>query len=75
MDFFEPASREGHAMFDLGGYLLHRLEKLRLGAAELLGEDTLADPARFFSYRRETLANGGAPADYGRLISAIALAP
>lgn len=75
MDFFEPGRREGHAMFDLGGYLLLRLEKLRLGAAELLGEDTVTDPARFFSYRRETLANGGAPADYGRLISAIALAP
>ncbi|MFY8106156.1 MAG: peptidoglycan editing factor PgeF [Elstera sp.] len=74
MEFFEPGSRDGHALFDLGGYLLHRLEKLRIGAAELLGEDTLADPSRFFSYRRETLANGGAPADYGRLISAIALA-
>lgn len=74
MDFFEPAARDGHAMFDLGGYLLRQLERLRLGAVELLGADTLADADRFFSYRRETLANGGAPADYGRLISAIALA-
>ena len=73
MDFFEPGARDGHAQFDLGNYLLRQLEKLRLGAAELLGADTLADPDRFFSYRRETLANGGAPADYGRLISAICL--
>ncbi len=74
MDFFEPAARDGHAMFDLGGYLLRQLERLRLGAVELVGADTLADSERFFSYRRETLAAGGVPADYGRLISAIALA-
>ena len=35
-----------------------------------LGEDTLSQPERFFSYRRSTLAK---EPDYGRQISAIAL--
>jgi copper oxidase (laccase) domain-containing protein len=37
-----------------------------------LPHDTFSDNDRFFSYRRVTLAGGG---DYGRLLSAIALAP
>ena len=67
--FFAPGRREGHWQFDLPGYLMQRLQQARV-AAEDLGLDTCADAARFFSYRRTTLA--GEP-DYGRQISAIVL--
>jgi polyphenol oxidase len=68
--FFTPAAREGHAMFDLPGYITARLQRAGVGRIEDLGHCTYADPARFFSYRRST---HGAEADYGRHISAIAL--
>ena len=68
--FFCPAARDGHALFDLGGYLAARLERAGIGAVEDLGLCTYADPARFFSYRRATHR---AEADYGRHVNAIAL--
>ncbi len=70
-DFFTPARRQGHHMFDLPGYIGRRLDQLGLAACEILPHDTCADAARFFSYRRTTLNGGG---DYGRLLSVIALA-
>ncbi|MFD2264798.1 peptidoglycan editing factor PgeF [Lacibacterium aquatile] len=70
VEFFIPAERDGHAMFDLPGYLLKQIGKLRIGGVEWVEADTLPDDARFFSYRRVTLAGGG---DYGRQISAICL--
>src|SRR3546814_17158542 len=48
---------------------MQRLQRAEV-AAEDLGLDTCSDPARFFSYRRTTLA--GEP-DYGRQFSAIVL--
>ena len=68
--FFTPAAREGHAMFDLAGYITARLQGAGVGRIEDLGHCTYGDPARFFSYRRSTHR---AEADYGRHISAIAL--
>lgn len=68
--FFRPASRPGHAMFDLPGFLLAQIGGLGLAAFGHTGHDTLPDDTQFFSYRRVTLAGGG---DYGRMISAIAL--
>ena len=68
--FFTPAAREGHAMFDLPGYITARLQRASVGRIEDLGHCTYGDPARFFSYRRSTHR---AEADYGRHISAIAL--
>jgi YfiH family protein len=68
--FFTPAAREGHAMFDLPGYITARLQRAGVGRIEDLGHCTYGDPARFFSYRRSTHR---AEADYGRHISAIAL--
>jgi YfiH family protein len=68
--FFAPAARDGHAMFDLPGYIAARLQRAGVGRIEDLGHCTYADPARFFSYRRSTHR---AEADYGRHISAIAL--
>lgn len=68
--FFDPAKREGHAMFDLGGYIAARLQRARIAEVEDLGLCTYADPERFFSYRRTTHR---AEADYGRHVNAIAL--
>ncbi len=68
--FFAPASREGHALLDLGGYVAERLKRAGVGEVEDLGLCTYADPSRFFSYRRTTHR---AEADYGRHVNAIAL--
>jgi YfiH family protein len=68
--FFAPASRDGHALFDLGGYVAARLRRAGVTQIEDLGLCTYADPVRFFSYRRTTHR---AEADYGRHVNAIAL--
>ena len=68
--FFVPAERPGHFRFDLPGYIAHRLARLGLGAVTNAACDTLADPARFFSYRRACLTGEG---DYGRALAAICL--
>jgi polyphenol oxidase len=70
--FFRPADRDGHALFDLPGYLRTRLATAGVGEVADLGLCTYADEKRFYSYRRAT--HRGEP-DYGRLISAIALIP
>jgi polyphenol oxidase len=69
---FRPAERNGHALFDLPGYLRTRLAAAGVGEVADLGLCTYADEKRFYSYRRAT--HRGEP-DYGRLISAIALIP
>jgi hypothetical protein len=68
--FFAPAGRESHAMFDLAGYIIARLEEAGVAQVEDLGHCTYADPDRFYSYRRATHR---AEPDYGRHINAIAL--
>ena len=68
--FFRPASRDGHALFDLHSYIGARLLHAGIGRFVDLGLDTYADETRFFSYRRTT--HRGEP-DYGRLVAAIAL--
>jgi polyphenol oxidase len=70
--FFRPAARDGHAMFDLPGYICTRLRAAGIGQVIDLGLCTYADENRFFSYRRTTHRG---ERDYGRLISAIALTP
>jgi YfiH family protein len=69
--FFAPAAREGHAMFDLPGYIDSRLKRAGIRYVEDLGHCTYADPERFFSFRRTTHRG---EADYGRHVNAIALA-
>lgn len=66
---FFSGGPNGRPMFDLPGFGLATLRDLGV-EAEWIGHCTYSDPARFFSYRRAT--HEGA-ADYGRLISAIAL--
>jgi len=69
--FFAPSAREGHALFDLAGYIAHRLAGAGVGSVDDLGACTYADPQSFFSYRRATHRG---ETDYGRHINAIALA-
>ncbi|MDR3421091.1 MAG: peptidoglycan editing factor PgeF [Xanthobacteraceae bacterium] len=68
--FFRPAAREGHAMFDLPGYIAERLRRAGISRIEDLGLCTYANAGRFFSYRRSTHR---AEADYGRHVNAIVL--
>lgn len=68
--FFRPSAREGHAMFDLAGYIRARLDRAGIARIDDLGLCTYADEARFFSYRRSVHRN---EPDYGRHVHAIAL--
>ena len=67
--YFRTASRAGHFLFDLPGYLCGRLGREGVSATAT-GHDTLPGDAPFFSYRRNTLAG---VRDYGRGLSAIML--
>ena len=67
--FFLPAAREGHAMFDLAGYIRMRLENAGVLMIDDIGVDTYSDP-RFFSYRRSVHRK---EPDYGRHVHAITL--
>ena len=67
---FAASRNPGRSMFDLHGYIGLRAERAGVGQFVDLGLDTYADEARFFSYRRKTHRG---EADYGRLVSAIAL--
>ena len=69
--FFRPAPRQGHFLFDLPGYIAHRLARLGLAGIERAPHDTAAEEDLFFSYRR---ACQRGEADYGRGLAAIALA-
>jgi polyphenol oxidase len=69
--FFTASARAGHFMFDLPHYLRQRLTGLGLRQVQDLALCTYSDEARFYSYRRATHRG---ETDYGRLISAIALA-
>jgi YfiH family protein len=69
-DFFAPARREAHFLFDLPGYVSRKLARLGVYEVTRVPADTCRDGARFFSYRRTTLRG---EADYGRQLSAIVL--
>ncbi len=67
--FFLPATREGHAMFDLAGLIRKRLENAGVLFIDDIGIDTYSDE-RFFSYRRSVHRK---EPDYGRHVHAIVL--
>jgi len=67
--YFKPSGREGHALFDLNGYTIDRLERAGVSAT-CLGRCTYAEEDLFFSYRRTTHRK---EQDYGRQVSAIVL--
>jgi YfiH family protein len=67
--FFLPSRRDGHAMFDLAGFIRMRLDKAGVLLIDDLDLDTYADE-RFFSYRRSVHRK---EPDYGRHVHAIVL--
>ncbi|MGQ9371421.1 peptidoglycan editing factor PgeF [Azospirillum sp. A39] len=69
-DFFAPARRPGHHLFDLGGYVAQRLANAGVEVVQRCPNDTVAEEERFFSYRRACLRG---ETDYGRGLSAILL--
>ena len=68
--YFSPSGKPGHALFDLPAFVMRRLEAAGVGKAVNLDVCTYGDD-RLFSYRRMTHRG---EADYGRQMSAIALA-
>ena len=60
----------GKRHFDLEGYCASRLARSGVGRIERLGQDTLGDPQRFFSYRRTTKAG---ERHFGLQVAAITL--
>jgi polyphenol oxidase len=68
--FFTPSPKDGHAMFDLAGYIKARLSTAGVRQIEDIGRCTYADAETFYSYRRSVHRN---ESDYGRHINAIAL--
>ncbi|HYD19125.1 MAG TPA: peptidoglycan editing factor PgeF [Patescibacteria group bacterium] len=67
---FFRTGKPGHLIFDLPGYVAHRLQQAGVGAVYDTRQDTLTNESAYFSYRRSCLR--GEP-DYGRQISAIAI--
>ena len=67
---FFRMGRQGHAWFDLEGYVAARLEAAGIGQIGKLGEDTYTQEDRFYSYRRSTHRS---EPSYGRQISLIGL--
>jgi polyphenol oxidase len=67
--FFLPGERDGHAMFDLAGFIRMRLENAGVLMIDDLGIDTYCDE-RCFSYRRSVHRK---EPDYGRHVHAIVL--
>jgi len=70
MRFFAPAPRCNRFLFDLGGYIAHRLARAGIATVEVVPHDTVAEEERFFSYRRACLRG---ERSYGRGLSAIVL--
>ena len=67
--FFLPGERNGHAMFDLAGFIRMRLENAGVLMIDDVGIDTYSDE-RFYSYRRSVHRK---EPDYGRHVHAIVL--
>jgi polyphenol oxidase len=68
--FFAAAPCSGRFLFDLAGYIAHRLARAGIATIEIAQHDTLAEEERFFSYRRACRRGERA---YGRALSAIVL--
>jgi polyphenol oxidase len=68
--YFAPGPGPGRLLFDLAGYIAHRLARCAVARSERAPNDTMAEPQDFFSYRRARLR--GEPV-YGRGLSAIML--
>lgn len=71
--FFQPASKPGHALFDLPGYVAARLASCGVKTVDSLGCDTLTNEATFFSHRRASLRH--TEKQEGRQMSVIGIQP
>lgn len=69
-DRFFHDGRPGHAHFDIAAYVAARLAAVGVTQVEILGEDTYAREADYFSYRRACHRGEGG---YGRQLSVIGL--
>lgn len=69
LDLFIAASKNGHHMFDLPGFVQRQINRCDVAAAWMRA-CTYSDEDRFFSYRRTTHKG---EQDYGRQISALCL--
>lgn len=69
--FFSAGQTADKRMFDLPAFVLHRLRRAGVETCEWVGRDTCVEEDLFFSNRRAF--KQGEP-DFGRLLSAIALA-
>ena len=67
--YFIPSTRDGHAMFDLAGYIRGRLDAAGVGIIDDTGIDTYPGED-FFSYRRSVHRK---EPDYGRHVHVIVL--
>jgi YfiH family protein len=70
MSYFVPAPCSGRYLFDLAGYIAHRLAQAGIATIEIAQHDTLVEEEQFFSYRRACQRGERA---YGRALSAIVL--
>lgn len=70
--FFVSGQKQGHYLFDLTAYCLHRLRRAGVENVFGLERDTYANEADFFSYRR---MNHQKQTEYGRQVSAITILP
>lgn len=68
LSFFAPGPASGKYLFDLPGYVAHRLSRAGLTDVERQTPCTYRNESNFFSFRRATHRE---EADYGRQISAI----
>jgi YfiH family protein len=68
--FFGPGRQPDRRQFDLAAFAAARLAESGVAQCEWIGLDTAGDEGAFFSNRRAYLRG---EADYGRLLSAIAL--
>lgn len=64
-----PSEKDNHAMFDLPGYIVNRLNEAGVSGS-WTGDCTYVNEENFFSYRRTTHRS---EPDYGRQISAISI--
>ncbi len=72
--WFEKGVDEKHFQFNLEGYLVHKLEKLKIGSISASGIDTFAAKGDFFSYRRNCkLGLVNSPKDFPTQLSTIKL--
>jgi len=70
-DHFFAAGKPGHAMFDIAAYVAARLAAAGVTRIAIGGQDTYAEEADYFSYRRACHRQENS---YGRQISLIGLA-